>query len=166
MRVGRLRGVGRHEDGVAVRLGARHVLRGNTAKRTGAVVHDHRLARGLGHFGGNTAGQPVGGAAGCGADHDGDGFGRKGLGQRTCTEQRGGGGERSDGRQCQQGTAKLHVCLPGYGCVKNQRKKGVSAAGSSPPSRRSAPGVAARSAARRTAGVWHHRGCPSAAVLS
>ena len=51
------------------------------------------LARGLGHLGGNTAGQPVGGAAGSGADHDGDGFGRKGLGQGTCAEQRGDGGE-------------------------------------------------------------------------
>ncbi len=79
MRIGRLRGVGGHEQRVAIGRRARDELRRDAAECAGAAVDDDRLARLLGDLGTHCAGQSIRGAAGAGTDHDGDRLGRIGL---------------------------------------------------------------------------------------
>ncbi|MNT35559.1 hypothetical protein D3C72_1715910 [compost metagenome] len=76
-------GVGGHQDGVAVRLLARHIGRANGRAGARLVFHDHGLAQGLGHAFSQDAGQHIGGATGREGRDDLDGSGRIGLGLRA-----------------------------------------------------------------------------------
>src|SRR5262249_44515118 len=73
--VGRVSGVGGDEDGVAVRRGPRHVLRGEEAARARLVVDDDRLLRVHGHLLSERARELVRGAPGSERHHEGDGLG-------------------------------------------------------------------------------------------
>src|SRR5690606_40829243 len=102
-RDGRVRRVGRDEQRVPVRLGARDILRGNGRVGAGLVFHHHLLAQNVAQFGGKNAAHGVGARACRKRHHQADRFvrvgRRRGAGRREGRGGQGGGRTRSGGRR-------------------------------------------------------------------
>ena len=73
--VGRVRGVGGHEQRVAVRLGLGHMVGGDLGIGAGLVVHDHGLLEPLAQPGSHHARHGIGSTAGRERHDQGDGVG-------------------------------------------------------------------------------------------
>ena len=96
-------GIGRQQQGVAVRRGLGHMHAADGAAGAGAVVHEHGLAQARGQLLGIQARHGIGVATGRIGHDDGDGLGRIGLGHR-------GAGQRGCSQEC-SGKRNLATCL-------------------------------------------------------